>query len=209
MSVLTTSSPSFFGLIGAEDGGTEGEPLDPLRGPVRGDLGARHAPHLLGVGLEEDGVQALAELVGHPLLEVLRIRVGTHAGFAVGSSTAHGLDRAERLERLDRLQGVAEVLAVVVDAGRARTSQEIIAEEIGPVVLDLRGLREEAVAADVEPVALVLGRPRDSANVLGICLKYRGLDASAGEEVGRGESRWSASDDDGVLGHRGRSTGIG
>ncbi len=44
-------------------GREERQPLDSLRGPLRPDLGAGHAPHLLGVGLEEQVEQALAEAV--------------------------------------------------------------------------------------------------------------------------------------------------
>lgn len=39
------------------------ESLDALRGPLGADLGAGDAPDLLGVGLEEDLIQPLAEAV--------------------------------------------------------------------------------------------------------------------------------------------------
>src|SRR5262245_16330872 len=44
--------------------------LDPLRGPIGGDLIARDAPDLLGVRLEENLVEAVAETIGDPLLEI-------------------------------------------------------------------------------------------------------------------------------------------
>ena len=46
------------------------EVLDPLRAEVRGDLGRRHAPELLGVGLEEVPVQPPAEARHEESLEV-------------------------------------------------------------------------------------------------------------------------------------------
>ena len=49
----------------------QAEALDALRGPVGAHLVARHAPHLLGVGLEEDRIEPLAELVDGPVLEAL------------------------------------------------------------------------------------------------------------------------------------------
>ena len=55
-------------------GAPQVETLDALRGPVGGNLVARHAPHLLGVGLEEDREQPVAELVRHPFAEVLGVR---------------------------------------------------------------------------------------------------------------------------------------
>ena len=59
-----------------DDGGQQIEALDALRGPVGGNLVAGHAPHLLGVGLEEDLEQPLAELVAHPFVEGARDAIG-------------------------------------------------------------------------------------------------------------------------------------
>ena len=50
---------------------TERQILDALSGPVGGDLIGRHAPDLLGVGLEERPVQPTTEARGHPPLERL------------------------------------------------------------------------------------------------------------------------------------------
>src|SRR5689334_4030760 len=46
-----------------EDGVREGKPLDPLGGPVGGDLAGGHAPDLLGVRLEERPEELAAEPV--------------------------------------------------------------------------------------------------------------------------------------------------
>ena len=52
-----------------DDGLAEREVLDALGRPVGLDLVGRHAPHLLGVGLEEDAVEAPAEARRRPALE--------------------------------------------------------------------------------------------------------------------------------------------
>ena len=57
-------------------GGEEGQALDALRGPLGAQLGARDAPDLLRVGLEEELVQPLAEAVGDPRLEVVLVALG-------------------------------------------------------------------------------------------------------------------------------------
>ena len=48
------------------------------------------------------------------------------------------------------------MLAVVVDAATTRALEQVVGQQLVPQVLDLLRLREEAVAADVEVVALVL-----------------------------------------------------
>ena len=80
-------------------GGGEGQALDPLGRPLRAQLGRRHAPHLLGVGLEEVLVEPLAEAVGDPLLDVLLLALGLDLRPQVGEAGADELDRAELLDR--------------------------------------------------------------------------------------------------------------
>ena len=79
ISVFTTCLRS-FGLPLAQkrvlDGRTERQALDPLRRPIGGNLAAAHPPHFLGVGLEKNAEQALAKLVGDPVLKGLGLRVG-------------------------------------------------------------------------------------------------------------------------------------
>ena len=74
-----------------EDRPRERQALDALRGPFGADLGARDAPHLLRVGLEEDLEQPLAEAVGDPLLEVLLDRIGAERHLTIA-----GQDHAPR-----------------------------------------------------------------------------------------------------------------
>src|SRR5262245_31895584 len=47
---------------GVPDGGAQRQALDPLGGPVGGNLLAAHAPHFFGVSLEKDVEEPLAEL---------------------------------------------------------------------------------------------------------------------------------------------------
>ena len=70
---------------GGLGGGEERQALDALGGPLGAQLGARHAPHLLRVGLEEQRVEALAEAVGDPGLEVLLVALGLEQRAQVGA----------------------------------------------------------------------------------------------------------------------------
>ena len=110
--------------LGAErvdDRVAEREVLDPLRGPVGLDLGGRHAPHLLGVGLEEDAVEAPAEAGDDPALEVVWSFGGRHPRPDVGRRRTGAPRRRPRLrERVHALERVVEELASVVDAAHAR-----------------------------------------------------------------------------------------
>jgi hypothetical protein len=54
-------------------------------------------------------------------------------------------------EGVHRFQWVIDELAVVVDARDARHADELVTEDLAPEPLDRLDLREEAVAADVEP----------------------------------------------------------
>ena len=175
-------------------GGEEGEALDPLRGPLRAQLRRGHAPDLLGVGLEEVVVEPLAEAVGHPLLEVVLAPLGLDRGPQVGHARQEELDRAELLDHVRAGQRVVEELAVPVDARHARALEELLAHDLVPEVVDLLGLGEEAMAAEVEAVAVAdlgLGQPADL--VLGLEDDHR--HAAAGEEVAGGQARGTAAED--------------
>src|SRR6185312_13400431 len=72
------------------------------------------------VALEEVGVEALAEAVGDPGLEVVLASLGLDGGPHVAEGAAHELDRAELLDDVGALQRVVEVAAAPVDARHAR-----------------------------------------------------------------------------------------
>src|SRR5205823_13846221 len=61
-----------------------------------------------------------------------------------------------------------EELAVVVDAAEPRPGQELLAQDLAPEPVDLVALGEEAVPADIEPIALVLVGPADAPDHPGI-----------------------------------------
>src|SRR5256714_14063788 len=79
----------------AADHDPQVEALDALRGPVRRQLLGADAPHLFGVGLEEDAVQAPPELVAHPLLERPRVLDRPQPRPDVARETQGRLQRAE------------------------------------------------------------------------------------------------------------------
>ena len=119
----------------------------------------RDAPDLLGVGLEEELVEALAEAVGDPLLEVV-------LGALAAAARGHGRRGRQRVSSIGPsflmtsvpLQRIVEELAVPVDARHARAQQELLAHDLVPEVVDLLGLGEEAVAAEVEAIAVAAPR---------------------------------------------------
>ena len=53
------------------DSAGERESLDALRAPLRADLIAAHAPHLLRIGLEEGEIELAAEAVDEEVFETL------------------------------------------------------------------------------------------------------------------------------------------
>ena len=57
---------------GVLDGAAEGQPLDPLRGPISRNFPATHSPNLFGIAFEEGVEEAFAELVADPVFEVPR-----------------------------------------------------------------------------------------------------------------------------------------
>ena len=86
------------------------------------------------------------------------------------------------------LQRVREEAAVVVDARHAAPGEELVAEHLLPEALDRLQLREEAVAAEVEAVAVELDRLGDPADVAVGLEDDRGRPA-AGEHPGAGQAR--------------------
>ena len=73
--------------------------------------------------------------------------------------------------------------------------EHVVGQDLGPQILDFFRLREEAVAADVEVIALVPSRARDAADVLGIGFEHRDRHALLGEEVRGGQPGGAGADD--------------
>src|SRR5262249_26345530 len=138
----------------------EGEVLDPLRRPQCADLRARNPPHLFGVRAEERLVQPPAEARRHPLLERVRFRPPPTCRPQVRKGAPERLPEAEAPDDVLRRDRVREELAVVVDARESRPLDELGAENLLPQALDGLHLREEAVSAEIEPVAVELDRLR-------------------------------------------------
>src|SRR5262249_49895351 len=85
-------------------------------------------------------------------------------------------------------------LAVVVDAREPRPDEVVVAEHVLPELVDHVELRVEPVAAEIEPVALVLDRPRDPADHVVRLEDHRG-GAAAREAVGRRQARGACAED--------------
>jgi hypothetical protein len=174
-------------------GGEEREPLDPLRGPLGPDLGRRDAPDLLRVGLEEEVEEPLAEAVGDPLLEVVLLALGLRQRPQVGEAGARQLDGAELLDDVAAVERVVEELAVPEDARHPGAQQELLTHHLVPEVVDLLGLGEEAMAAEIEAVAVAhLGLGQAADLVLG--LEDDDGHSLLGEQVAGGETRGASAE---------------
>jgi hypothetical protein len=186
------------GLLGLEEHGQEHglerEPLDPLGRPLGAQLGAGDAPDLLGVGLEEDREETVPEAVGHPLLEGVLLLVGPDLPAQVAQHHQDRLDDPEAHQGVERLERVVEEAVVVEDPRHAGPAQELAAEHLLPDLVHLVHLGEEAVAAHVEVIALVLERAGKPAHVR-VLLEHGGPVPELGQLAGGGEARGSAADD--------------
>ena len=178
------------------DGVAERESLDALGCPVRRHLVHRHAPDLLGVGLEEVPVEAPPESGDEPVLIVGLVLGRAHHRHDVGQDAADGLDHTEVPERVRRLQRVVVVLALIEDATHAGAHEEVLVrEDLVPEVLDGLDLGEEAVPAEVEAPPVALDGPADTSDdVVGLDDEDRL--ASLHEFVGRGQPGGAGADDD-------------
>ncbi len=196
------------------DGGEQVEALDALRRPIGRNLVARHAPHLLGVGLEEDGEELLAEIVADPGVEGLRCRDGPRLGPEIGAHAGRTGERPEVAQGFEGLERIAVELAAIEDARQPRPLDEIVRQDLVPEIDDLARLGEEAVAADVEEVVLVVHRPADAADGVGVAFDHADVAPRLGQQVAGRQSGGAGADDQdlgvgthaGVLGGRGQAS---
>ena len=114
------------------------------------------------------------------------------------------LDRAELLITSMPVERVVEELAVPVDPRHARALEELLAHHLVPEVVDLLGLGEEAVAAEIEAVAVAdLGLGEAADLVLG--LEHDHGTPLLGEQVAGGQAGGAAAEDgDRLAGRRRR-----
>ena len=187
----------------------QAQPLDALRRPVRGHRVARHPPHLLGIGLEEDRIQLVAELVDHPVLEAPDVPARRDLRLEVACHAQRRRPRPQVEQRLERAQRIAVEPAAIEDAAHARALDEIVGQDLVPQIDHLPRLREEPVPADVEAEAVMLHGAADPAHVHRILLDHRDAVAEPGELIGGGKAGRPRADDrdvDGLAGH-GRGSG--
>ena len=170
--------------------------LDPLSRPVRLDRARRHPPHLLGVRLEEDRVEPLAEPRGHPALEVRLVRRRAYLRPPVRGHAPDRFAQAQPAQCVQRPQRIVEKLAPVVDPAHPRPAQEILVRQnFVPERLDRPDLGEEPVPTDVEAPPVALHRPADPADdVIGLEHRYRGT--GLGEQVRGGQAGRAGADHD-------------
>ena len=138
--------------------------LDPLRRPVRPDLGAGHAPDLFGIGFEEMRIEPVAEAVHHPLLEGFFAAVREDLVAQQAGDDAEGLVEADVAQRVHRLQRIVIELVAVIDPAQPGHGDEILPHDRLPDLFDLAHLGEKAMSADVETIAAMAFGARDAAD---------------------------------------------
>ena len=177
-----------LGQDGVDDRLAQVEVLDALGGPVGRHLGDLHAPDPFGVGLEEGAVEAPAEAGHQPVLVVVLVLRRPDAGPQVGEAAQDRLPQAQVAQGVHGLEGVVVVLPLVEDAAHAGAEEEVaLGQYLVPECLHFGHLGEEAVAAEVEAVAVAHDGPADAAHD-GVGLEDHGVLAPLGELVGRGEA---------------------
>jgi hypothetical protein len=177
--------------------------VDSLRGPFGANLGAGDAPDLLRVGLEKNLVEPAAEPVRHPLLEILLDRVRTIMPFHVTEEDPERVDRPQPSQGIPGAERIIEEASVVMNAGQARDGDELLAQNLVPQLFDGPDLREEPVAADVEPETLVACRAGQPAHDV-IRLEDGNPRPSFLRQLvgGRQTGRTGADDDDAIPGRK-------
>ncbi len=183
---------------GVLDRGHQVEVLDALGGPRRRDLGARHAPHLLGVGPEEDLEEPASEAVGDPGIEGALVGGGKHLGVEVAGHDPSRLGHPQAPQGVQRAQRVVEETSAVVDPGHPAPDEQVAVEDLAPQGLDLGDLGEEAVAADVHAAALEDHAAGDAPHGL-VGLEDDTPAPELAELEGGGQSGGAGADDDGLL----------
>ena len=162
-----------------------------------------HAPDLLGVGLEELVEEPAAEAVHDPLLERVLLALGRDPRPQVGEERLGQVDRPQLLDHVRAAQRIVQELVVPVDPRHARALQELLAHDLVPEVVDLLHLGEEAVAAEVEAVAVAHGGLGDAADLV-LGLEHHHGQALLREQVARREPGGAAPED-----HRGLVAHVG
>jgi hypothetical protein len=161
----------------------ERQRANPLSGPLGADLRRRHPPDLLGVRAEEQLEQPPAEAVADPLLERLGVPA-CDAGprRAVRRRAARQLDRPDLADDVLKAKGIVDEAPAPEDPRQPRAQEQLVAEHLVPQVLHLARLREEAVAAEVEAVAVAHHRARQPSD-LGAGLAHDDRAVGAREDV--------------------------
>ena len=174
----------------------DAQALDALRTPIGGDLRWVAAPQLLGIALEEHGVELATETVD---VEVLQIgfRQLVHHGLQIAEASDQGQFRTHGLQRVGAQRDrIVKEVTVPVDPGHTMTLEHhlvfdfrirsawlhvvltaefpvVIAgsalqrQDFLPPVHDALVLRKEPVTADIHTVAVVLDGAGDAAEFAG------------------------------------------
>ena len=182
---------------GRAQGGDRREVGDPLGRPLGPQLVGPHPPDLFRIGLEEELEEAAAEARSDPLLIALLGAAPRQPGASIGGEAAGQLERADLGEDVARAQRVLDEATPPVDPREPWPDQQLLPQKLLPEVFDLLALGEEAVAAEVEAVAVAKDGAGEAADLpLGLEDDHR--DVPLRQPVGGGEpGRTGPEDGDG------------
>ncbi len=167
----------------------ERQSFDPLGGPLRTNLGARHAPDLFGVAAEKDLIEPPSKCAHDPVFEASTRRIPISLRLQIAQETRDRLARTEFSQRVDRLERIFEKATAIVDTRKPTPNAHPLTHQLRPQGLDLRVLGEEAMASDIESKAFVFDRPRQPADVSRILLQHDDRIAVPGQFIAAAEAR--------------------
>ena len=174
------------------------EVLDPLGRPVGLDLIGGNAPHLLGVGLEEDAVEPPAKLRGDIPLEGCEVLRRPNPHPEIGKNAPDRLEHTEVAECIERPKRVVVEATAIEDPAHTRPQKEIfIGKDLVPQVSYRLDLGEEAVPTDIESPVADTRRARNAAHD-SVGLEHDRFVVALAELVGRRETGRAGTDDHGV-----------
>ena len=148
-----------------KDGGTEAQAFDALRCPVGGHFVARHAPHLFGVGFEEDRKQLVTKLVYRPILKAADIFVRKGLGLHIARHAQRRPHNAKVEKCFERAQRIAVEFAFIIDPAHARTLNEVVGQNLVPQIDNVFRLRKKAVAPDIKAISVHFNSAADAADI--------------------------------------------
>ena len=130
----------------------EAQAFDPLGRPVRRHFVARHTPDLFGIGLEENRIELVAELVDRPVFKALHILVREDLRLGIAQHTKRRAPDAEIPQGFKRPQRVTVEFSFIIDAAHPRTLDKVVGQDFIPQIDDFLAFGKEAMPANIKAI---------------------------------------------------------